>query len=329
MQENGIVLTTDQQEAFRLDAELKTHAGRAAAEMIETGRCLCEIQERNLFEYLGAASLGEYAQKAVGFSERHAYNFIKIYKTYGEDGLKKFGSIGMSKLVEIAQLNEEDRKELLESGKAEEMSVRALKDEIRTLKGENDQLKIQFDEITENVGKQDSEIADLGQQLDAKKDEVAKLKKELEEAQRPVVASMTDEEKAEMRKAVEKELTAQSKEKIKKIEERNVKEQAALKDRLGLAAREAAKADEQIRTLTDSLKALQAENARLQTSAKPEPKPAPTGNKELILYCLQNVQNEWNKAIETMNSLPPEDAEKLRPKMATIAEKMKEAAEKQ
>ena len=81
MQENGITLTADQQEAFRLDAELKTHAGRAAAEMIETGRCLCEIQERNLFEYLGAASLGEYAQKAVGFSERHAYNFIKIYKT--------------------------------------------------------------------------------------------------------------------------------------------------------------------------------------------------------------------------------------------------------
>lgn len=322
MPENSIILSAEQRDAFRLDAELKHHAASAAEEMIETGRCLTEIRDRNLFEYLGAKNLGEYAQNAVGFSERQAYNFIKIYTTYGEEGLKKFGTIGMSKLVELTTLNDTDREEMLESGKAADLSLRALKKEIKELKGENDQLRVQFDEITEGVKKQDAEIA-------KKDEEINLLKKHLTDAQRPVVASMTDEEKAEMRKAVEKELKEKSRKEREKLDEQK---KAAEETASEYKAR-AERSEEQLRVLSDTVKQMQAEIDRLQApAAVPAPGPAvapPDGTKDYIIRVLKTISGEWSSVLETAKNLPAEELEKLKPKIIGIGQKLTAAAEEQ
>lgn len=322
MSENSIILSAEQRDAFRLDAELKHHAASAAEQMIETGRCLCEIRDRNLFEYLGAKNLGEYAQSAVGFSERQAYNFIKIYTTYGEEGLKKFGTIGMSKLVELTTLNDTDREEMLESGKAAELSLRELKNEIKELKGENDQLRVQFDEITEGVKKQDAEIAD-------KNSAIAELKKQLDEAQRPVVASMTDEEKAEMRKAVEKEL----KEKAKKEREKLDEQKKAAEESASEYKARAERSEEQLRMLSDTVKQMQAEIDRLQTpAAEQKPAPAvvpPDGTKDYIVRVLKIISGEWQTVLDTAKNLGAEELEKFKPKIIGIGQKLTAAAEEQ
>ena len=322
MPENSIILSAEQRDAFRLDAELKHHAASAAEEMIETGRCLTEIRDRNLFEYLGAKNLGEYAQNAVGFSERQAYNFIKIYTTYGEEGLKKFGTIGMSKLVELTTLNDTDREEMLESGKAAELSLRELKKEIKELKGENDQLRMQFDEITEEVKKQDAELAVKNSALEV-------MKKELDEAQRPVVATMTDEEKAEMRKAVEKEL----KEKGKKERDNLAEKLKAAEEAAGEYKRSAENSENQIRVLSDTVKQMQAEIDRLQTSAA-EQGPVPTGSakageKEYILMLLRDIRQSWETVLIEAKKFPAEELEKLKPKIIGIGQKLTAAAEEQ
>lgn len=323
MQENSVTLSTEQADAFRLDAELKTHAGTAAAEMIETGRCLHEIKERNLFEYLGAKNLGEYAQKSVGFSERQAYNFIKIYETYGENGLSKFGSLGMSKLVALTQLNEEDRQEMLESGKAEELSTRELEKQIKELKHENDQLKIEFDEIAEEADKQDKQLEDQDKQI-------ADLKKQLSEATRPVVAAMTDKEKEQMRKDVEKELSKKHKAELDKLKTAHSTELKAEKQNAEAFREKSERSAEQIRVLTDTLQALQRDYDNLQASAKsaetPPPSPAPSGNKELIAYCLGRIQTDWQTVIDTAGRLEEDDRRKIAPKLAVIAEKLLHSA---
>ena len=109
MSENSITLTADQRDAFRLDAELKQHAGTVVSEMVEIGRVLKEINERRLYEFLGCTSLAEYAEKTVGLKERAAYNYITAYETYGAEGLQKYGELGITKLVALAQLNYTDR----------------------------------------------------------------------------------------------------------------------------------------------------------------------------------------------------------------------------
>ena len=156
---NNSALSTEQRDAFRLDAELKQHAGTVVSEMIEVGKCLKEINERRLYEYLGTGSFAEYAEKAVGLKERAAYNYITAYETYGAEGLRKYGELGITKLVALAQLNDADRAEMLESGEAAEISTRALNDRIKELKHETDQLRFENETLSDKVA--------IASQLDA------------------------------------------------------------------------------------------------------------------------------------------------------------------
>lgn len=316
MPEKSIALNAEQRDAYRLDAELKHHALTVVEEMIEVGRCLKEINDRRLYQYLDTSTFAEYAEKAVGLKERAAYNYITAYETYGSDGLQKYGQLGITKLVALAQLNDTDRKEMLESGKAEELSTRELKEEIKKLKGENDQLRFQFDDITDNVKKQDAEIAD-------KAAEIENLKNQLEEAQRPVVASMTNEEKEEIRREAEKKARADAEREIKSLQkkveaaEKNVRDLDKIND----------KHTSEIAELSEKLDAAKAENEKLHANAE-KSKAAPSGNKELLKYHFAALQNDYIKAVEVLGRFEPEEREKFKAALVKIAEDIKAAAEK-
>ena len=316
MPENSIALNAEQRDAYRLDAELKHHALTVVEEMIEVGRCLKEINDRRLYQYLDTSTFAEYAEKAVGLKERAAYNYITAYETYGSDGLQKYGQLGITKLVALAQLNDTDREEMLESGKAEELSTRELKEEIKKLKGENDQLRFQFDDITDNVKKQDAEIAD-------KDAEIENLKNQLEEAQRPVVASMTNEEKEEIRREAEKKARADAEREIKSLQkkveaaEKNVRDLDKIND----------KHTSEIAELSEKLDAAKAENEKLHANAE-KSKAAPSGNKELLKYHFAALQNDYIKAVEVLGRFEPEEREKFKAALVKIAEDIKAAAEK-
>ena len=320
MSENSIALNAEQQDAYRLDAELKHHAGAVVSEMFETARCLYEIKERRLYEYLGETTFDEYAEKITGLKPRAVANYIDAYRTYGADGLKKYSEIGITKLVALAQLNDTDRTEMLESGRAEELSTRDLKEEIKKLKGENDQLRFQFDDITDNVKKQDAEIAD-------KDAEIADLKKQLEEAQRPVVASMTDSEKEEIRREAEKKARANADKEVerwKSMKEKDAKTyEKAIKDyEIDAENREGI-----IEDLKKQLEAAKAENEKLHANAE-KSKAAPSGNKELLKYHFAALQNDYIKAVEVLGRFEPVEREKFKAALLQIAEDIKAAAEK-
>ena len=320
MPENSIALNAEQRDAYRLDAELKHHALTVVEEMIEVGRCLKEINDRRLYQYLDTSTFAEYAEKAVGLKERAAYNYITAYETYGSDGLQKYGQLGITKLVALAQLNDTDREEMLESGKVEELSTRELKDEIKKLKGENDQLRFQFDDITDNVKKQDAEISD-------KEKEIAELKKQLEEAQRPVVAAMSDEEKDEMRRESEKKARTDADKEVerwKNMRDKDAKTyQKAIKEyEADIDAKES-----EISKLSEKLEAANAENEKLHANAE-KSKAAPSGNKELLKYHFAALQNDYIKAVEVLGRFEPEEREKFKAALVKIAEDIKAAAEK-
>lgn len=310
MPDNSIILSAEQQDAYRLDAELKHNAQTVIGGIVEIGRCLKEINERKLYELLGFNGLAEYAEAAVGLKERAAYNYITAYETYGEQGLQQYGQLGITKLIALAQLNDEDRTELLESGKAEELSTRKLNDEIKKLKGENDQLRFQFDDITDNVKKQDAEIAD-------KDAEIADLKKQLEDAQRPVVASMTDEEKDEIRREAEKKARADADKEVerwKSMKEKDAKTyEKAIKDY-------ETDAENREGVIEDLKKQLEAAKAKA-------PATAPSGNKDALKFYLKTIENAYAGAVEVLERFDANEREKYKTALIKIAGDIKSAVE--
>lgn len=332
MQENSITMTTDQRDAYRLDAELKQHAKTVVEQMIEIGRCLKEMNERRLYQYLDTATFAEYAEKAVGLKERAAYNYITAYETYGTDGLKKYGELGITKLVALAQLNDTDRTEMLESGQAAELSTRELEKKIKDLKGENDQLRFELDD-SQTSAKNNAE-------------QIAALRKELEEARRPVVASMTDEEKDEIRKEAEKkakmdaeaemlkyktELKKQNTENLEKAHAAADKEIARLKTEHEKALKEQDKTNAEqagrIAELTEQLEAATVANAELQARADKEKKPVLAGSKEALKFCLEDIQQQFTRSVELVGTMEGEEKEKFKAALVGICDKLKAAAE--
>lgn len=317
MQENSIALTTEQADAFRLDAELKYHAGAVVSEVFETARCLYEIKERRLYEYLGETTFDEYAEKITGLRPRAVANYIGAYKTYGADGLKKYGEIGITKLVALAQLNDTDRSELLESGEASELSSRKLDERIKELKGENDQLRFELDDA-ETTAKNNAE-------------QIAALKKQLEEAQRPVVASMSDEEKEEIRREAEKKAKAEADKAIKTMKKEHDQSLKTLRNNIDAANNATSERDKtiseqkgEIHRLTAELETEKRKNERLQANAE---KPVIAGGKETLKFCLEDIQAKAGRAVEIISGMEQDDKEKYKAGLINIASKLREAAE--
>lgn len=315
MPENSITITAEQQDAYRLDAELKHHAHTVVGEMIEIGRCLKEINDRKLYELLGCGTLAEYAEAAVGLKERAAYNYITAFETYGTEGLQKYGQLGITKLIALAQLNSEDRTELLESGTVEDLSTRELKDKIKELKGENDQLRLDFDDITENVKKQDAEISD-------KEKEIAELKKLLEEAQRPVVAAMSDEEKDEIRREAEKKAKADADDEIMRLKKRAEAAEKNVKDSDKINSEQA----NRIAELSEKLEAVTNENEKLHANAKKASQP-PAGNKELLKFHFEALKTAYIGAVEVLERFDANEREKYKTALIKISEDIRASAE--
>lgn len=337
MSENSITLTADQRDAFRLDAELKQHAGTVVSEMIEVGRCLKEINERRLYEYLGTGSFAEYAEKAVGLKERAAYNYITAYETYGAEGLRKYGELGITKLVALAQLNDADRAEMLESGEAAEISTRQLNERIKELKHENDQLRFDNEALGGKLTTSDELSKNKTAEIVRLEAEKAELEKRLAEATAPVVATMTDEEKDEIRREAETKAKMDAVQEIKeakkeakeagKREKELAEKLAAIEKTRDELNKKIQEEDLKVKNLQAMNKTLQDEKAALQARAEAEKKPVLAGNKETLKFCLEDIQQQFNRAVEIIGTMETEEKAKFKAALVGIADKLRASAE--
>lgn len=138
--------------------------GKIAAEsIVAMAKDLRVMNEEKLYTYLGCESFNDYCEQKVGIKQRHAYNFIKVLDKYGEQQLAEISHLGIAKLVELTALDEEDRQELIESGAAEEMSVRELKEKIKELESRCEQLTFDLESVSEekNVAAESEKSAEL------------------------------------------------------------------------------------------------------------------------------------------------------------------------
>lgn len=324
-------LTAAFEEAVRLDLEIKAEAHNIVNGICRIGKCLKRMKDQRLYTELGYETLEAYAEVTVGLKIRAVHNYISAYETYGEEGLNKYGSLGVTKLAALAQLTATDREEMLESGKAEDLSTRELNEEIKRLKHQNEQLTFDLGEAEKNV-----------RTLEQARIEIESLKAELEKEKQTKVLpapKMSEAEKEEIRAALEtenemrheQELKEAVEEATRKATELSEKVQADYADKLKKeqkkakeSALESKKQKEEINTLNEKLKVAMFENQKLQANAQKAP---PSGNKELLKFLMQDIISKFNQAAELINGFPEEEQEACRQGLKKVADKIREVGE--
>ncbi|MBQ8842431.1 MAG: hypothetical protein IJZ65_07375 [Ruminiclostridium sp.] len=364
-------LTAAQQDAYRLDYEIKAEAKNIVSGICRIGKCLKEMNERNLYKELGYTdsstgekvfftSLEEYAERTVVLKGRAAYNYISAYEKFGEQGLEKYGTLGITKLSALAQLTDTDREELLESGKAEEMSTRELQEEIKRLKRQNDQLTFELEEKISSTSSNAEEFTAMQNSLGALSDEykelqarareeraaleieIKELSAKLEEEKKNKVLpapQISEAEKEEIRRNIEVEQEMRHNEEMKEaVEEASEKVKAEYEGKLNKAMNDSAAAslklstaeavaktnEKKIKELNKKLEQAQAENAKLQANAQKAP---PSGNKELLKFLMKNIVDDFNKAAELVKGFPAEEQESCKQGLKKVAQAIKTAGD--
>lgn len=296
--------------AALLDRQINANAKLAADSIISIGRDLKAMRDEKLYKEMGCDTFDEYCNKMTPIKQRQAYNFIKCFEQYG-DKLAELTNVGITKLALMSALDDEDRDTLIENGEAEQLSVRELKERIKELQTKNEQLSLDLN----SKGKEKSK-------LDKLKSEMEKLKTELA-AQKDIQAKKDERIKELENKPVEVAVAQPSKADLDAIEKKTkAKHDKELKDALKKAEDAQKAAVEAARNETAAeIERLKKENAVLQSNAKKAP---PTSEKERIKLCIEEVQRNFNVALETIEKLSEKEQEAIKGKLKAAVERMGE-----
>lgn len=287
-----------QAEAVKLHQNIMLNAELAANSMVAMCRDLKIMRDRRLYEELGCAEFSEYTENLVGIKARQAYTYISTYEKLGDTVLQSNATLGITKLSLIAQMNAEDRAEMLESGQADDMTVAELKKLVEENKNQGEQISILNAEIEELKKKEsegadgselESEIEDLKKQLDEKHALVEKLENDLEESKKAEVPDT---------KALEE-----------KIESKILKKAEAEKKKAFSDGEKSAEnaVKEKINALNSQIEAAQSRAQELEKQLAL----SDSASAEAKVY-ISSIQAEFNALMGVISSMPTEQADKFK-----------------
>lgn len=317
-------VSEEHSEAIRLHGAIVADAQAAAYHLISLGKNLREMNEKKLYKELGFESLGEYATAAVGLKGRAAYNYIAAYEIYGEDGLTKYGSLGITKLTALIQLAPDERAELLDGGAAQ-MSTRELQAAIDELKKKNEQLTFELSERDE-ADKKREEMLKKAEEYET---EIARLTALVEEERKNKVLpapQMSEAEKEEIRKKIEAETQARYSEEAKEMADEAARKAKAEYEQKAIAAEKKLKeAEEQVGKLSQKLKEEQESTEKLKLQANAQ-KPAYSSGKEAVKAHFGYIKKAAEDVAALLRQMDDKsEAEKLRAGMIQTLEACKGA----
>ncbi len=291
-------MSESQAEAVKLHQNIMLNAELAANSMVAMCRDLKIMRDRRLYEELGCAEFSEYTENLVGIKARQAYTYISTYEKLGDTVLQSNATLGITKLSLIAQMNAEDRAEVLENGQADGMTVAELKRLVEENKNQGEQISLLNAEIEELKKKEsegadgselEGEIEDLKKQLDEKHALVKKLENDLEESKKAEVPDT---------KALEE-----------KIESKILKKAEAEKKKAFSDGEKSAEnaVKEKINALNSQIEAAQSRAQELEKQLAL----SDSASAEAKVY-ISSIQAEFNALMGVISSMPTEQAEKFK-----------------
>lgn len=309
--------------AKKLTDNINANTHKTIESYINIGRDLKTVRDEKLYEAMGYSGFDEYCDAETDVKQRQAYNCIKAFETYG-DRIDAVRSISFTNLIQLTALDEEDRAELIENGDAERLSARELQKKIDEMKRKCEQLTLDLGEkskVESQLEKVKAEMEKLRIELDAQKDIGVRKDERIKELEsKPVDVAVQKPSKDEIAK-IEKAAAEKAEKAAQKQHEKELAELKEKDERQRLKAVEAVKSESaaEVERLKAELEKSKSENAVLQANAKKSP---PTGEKERIKLCLEEVQRNFNMALETVGKLPENERDKLKGKLKVIVERM-------
>lgn len=220
---------------------------------IEIGRRLKEAKEQ--IEYGG---FGKWCEENLNYDQRTANRFMKLAEEYGEiEDSTMLSKLSISNALSLLKVPEEDREKFAEEHPVEDMTNKALEEEIRKLKEEKQKDTETIEALRKNADRESErtlqaihEAEDLKRQLDdatseqANPEEIAKLQEQLQKADQKLQKAKEDlkkeKDKLKVEKdlrqaAIDKELEAQSaklKDEAKKEVDAVIEDLQSMKDQL-------------------------------------------------------------------------------------------------
>ena len=150
-------------------AEIKTieqHTARIVLENgIQIGQRLQEAKDK-----VGHGGFGQWCKENLNYSQDTAQKFMKLAKEYGDDSgflanTAMSRNFSISNALSLLKLPEEDREKFVEEHPVEDMTNKALEEEIRKLKEATKAADDQFKQAIAQIEEREAEIKSLKQQL--------------------------------------------------------------------------------------------------------------------------------------------------------------------
>ena len=355
---NSQISTERQERAVKLTRQIISNGNIAASCMVEMGRDLKTVRDERLFSEMGYESFEEYCEKKVGVGKRHGYNFIQVFERFGEEKLAQLQGLGITKLLDMAKLDDEEVSDLMQNNNVAELSTRELSAKIEEYRNKYEQLTLQLEEEKSKNAESaslESQIEELRKQLEAARQANENMKSGAHNAEKHFEeqkAALLKEKKALSEQVRKLESRPAEKAEISE-EERNAliqqgrDEMCKEKDKdwsnlVEMAKKTTArntekKFNDEISSLKilndalrkeadsakDKLEKLKAENTTLQATAQSAPAPA-SGTRDKINFYLAQIQAAFNAALEVVDGAEESEREALRNALSKALDVMKE-----
>lgn len=159
------------------EAVIKSNESFVSMGLWNIGNELKYIRDNRTYEEKGYSGFEEYTEKELNYSKRSAYNFITIASKYSVQTSAQMAHLGISKLLELAKLEEPQRDEVISTVPVDEMTTRELQ---RVIKEKN-QADVKIKELETQLQQKPKEV-EVVQKVKVVPDDYYQLQEDLETA---------------------------------------------------------------------------------------------------------------------------------------------------
>lgn len=239
--------------AAELDRRIKTSAQLAQQSLYDMCMGFKEMRDSRLYKELGYSDFGDYCEQETGFKRANVYNYISVAENLPKEFVQTSRQIGVSKLLLLAKLSDEDRTEITKNTNLESTSVRELEQQIKELKIKADKVDVlnhRLDDMNRNCDF-------ICSQRDKAEKKIKQLEAEIKELEsRPIeVAVETDSKEVANLKDAMRRVDLDWSEKYSKLEEDSLKDRRELLQKAEQAEKDKQDKLSQLREELDRTKA--------------------------------------------------------------------------
>lgn len=305
------------EEAQKIHEDIIVQERIAAQSLTQIAYDLKLMRDKKLYACIGYSDFEDYCERGTKTGKRQAYNLISLIEEYKLDGLDRVSFLGSTKLLELKKLAPAERDELIESGEAEALSVRALKEKITELQNKNEQLGFDMSELQQSQSLRIQTAEELRIALQKKEEELQKYTDKVKELEsRPIEVAVAEPSEADIKKITDKA----EKEYKKKLKEESEKAALAAKAEYEVKLKkEVEKATQDAKELYEAK--LKEEASKMQSIAQPS---GIEDRKDMLKIRVKNIQAEFNSALDLISAFPDEEQSKYKEVLKKVVDSISE-----